>query len=281
MRQLVFGERKKGAIVQVGVTLRNMGPESTRAMMAECAAVAETAGLESLWITEHVAIPPDDAEGSGGRYLDPLVTLGWLAAITDTIKLGVGVIVLPYHAPLRLARQVAAVQELGNGRLLLGVGIGWMDAEFRALGIERSDRAEVSDAHLEFFNRCFAADVVEAHGQPFLFLPRPQKPLVLVGGREPHALRRAARFGDGWIPMGLKPQDVAAARDRYREATDAVGKPHGTITVMTGLPLHDRAKLRSALNAYRTAGIDRLVCGLRYTTNAEYRLAVQRLSDAL
>jgi probable F420-dependent oxidoreductase len=249
-------------------------------MMAECAALAEAAGLESLWITEHVAIPPDDAEGSGGRYVDPLVTLGWLAGITATIKLGVGVIVLPYHAPLRLARQVAAVQELSDGRVLLGVGIGWMDAEFRALGLRRADRGRTSDDHLAFFNRCFAADVVEAHGQPFLFLPRPQKPPVLVGGREPHALQRAARFGDGWMPMGLKPDDAAAARLRYRAVTDTLARPPGTITVMTGLPLDDSAKLRSALGAYRTAGIDRVVCAIRYTTNAEYRLAVQRISEA-
>ena len=267
--------------MQVGVTLRNMGPESTRDMMAECAGVAEAAGLESLWITEHVAIPPDDAEGSGGRYVDPLVTLGWLAGITSSIKLGVGVIVLPYHEPLRLARGVAAVQELSNGRMLLGVGIGWMDAEFRALGISRAARGRISDGHLAFFNRCFAADVVEAHGQPFLFLPRPEKPPVLVGGRAPHALERAARFGDGWMPMGLKPQDAAAARREYRTVTEKLGKAPGTITVMAGLPLDDAAKLRAALDGYRAAGIDRVVCGMRYTTSAEYRRAVQRLSDGL
>src|SRR4030095_13682673 len=186
----------------------------------DCARAAQDSGAESLWITDHVAIPPDDAEGSGGRYVDPLVTLGWLAGITSTIKLGIGVIVLPYHEPLRLARQAAAVQELSSGRVLLGVGIGWMDAEFRALGINRAARGKISDGHLAFFNQCFAADVVEAHGQPFLFLPRPEKPPVLVGGRAPHALQRAARFGDGWMPMGLKPQDAAAARRAYRTVTD-------------------------------------------------------------
>lgn len=267
--------------MQVGVTLRNMGPESTRDMMAECAAAAEAVGLESVWITEHVAIPPDDAVGSGGRYVDPLVTLGWLAGITKTIQLGIGVIVLPYHEPLRLARQVAAVQELSNGRVLLGVGIGWMDAEFRALGINRAERGKTSDSHLEFFNRCFAADTVEAHGQQFLFLPRPHKPPVLVGGRAPHALQRAAQYGDGWMPMGLLPKDAAAARHQYRGVTDALGKPPGTITVMTALPLDDGAKLKDVLGAYRSAGIDRVVCGVRYRTSAEYRQVVERLRDAL
>lgn len=266
--------------MQVGVTLRNMGREATRSMMAECAGLAEGAGIESLWITEHVAIPPDDAEGSGGRYVDTLVTLGWLAGITNRIKLGAGVIVLPYHTPLQLARQVAAVQELSNARVLLGVGIGWMDAEFRALGIDRQERATIADGHLAFLNRCFADDVVEAHGQKFLFLPRPPKPEVLVGGRAPHALQRAARYGDGWMPMGLKPQAAGAAVAQYRAVTDAFGKAPGTVTVMTGLPLDDSAKLRDVLSAYRGAGIDRIVCALRYTTTAEYRAAVERLAAA-
>ncbi len=267
--------------MQVGVTLRNMGPESTRALMADCARAAEAAGLESLWVTDHVAIPPDDAEGSGGRYIDPLVTLAWLAGLTRTIKLGTGVIVLPYHAPLALARQVAAVQELSGERLLFGVGVGWMAAEFSALGINLNRRAADSDARLEFFNRCFADDVVEAHGQPFLFRPRPRKPPVLVGGRGTHALRRAARFGDGWLPMGLKPADVAMQRRHYDALADACGRPRGSISVMTSLPLEDRARLRHWLLEYDSAGVDRVICAVRYTTYSQYSIAMAQLADAL
>jgi probable F420-dependent oxidoreductase len=267
--------------VQVGVTLRNMGPQSTATLMAECARAAEQAGLESLWITDHIAIPPDDAAGSDGRYIDPLVMLGWLAGITRHIKLATGVIVLPYRPPLQLARQVAALQELSDGRLLLGVGIGWMEAEFRVLGLRRSQRAHLSDESLAFLERCFAADVVEVHGQPFLFLPRPAKPPVLVGGRAPHALERAARYGDGWLPMGLTAAELARQRTQYRERTAAAGKPPGSITVMTSLPLHDAVQLRDALGAYADAGADRVVCGLRYATIAEYRRALELLAGAL
>ncbi len=260
--------------MQLGVTLRNMGPESTRALMADCARAAEDHGVESLWITDHVAIPPDAAEGSGGRYVDPFATLSWLAGSTSKIKLGTGVIVLPYRPRLMLARLVAAVQELSGHRLLLGVGVGWMEAEFRAVGVDRRDRGRVSDASLEWLNRCFAQDVVEANGQPFLFKPRPPKPPVLVGGRPPHAFERAARFGDGWLPMGLKPDDVAAARRGYREATDRHGRPPGTITVMSAVPLHDHDAARRTIDAYRDAGIDRLVCAIRYKTYTEYVSAI-------
>ena len=262
----------------MGVTLRNMGPESTRTMMADCVRAAEDRGIESVWITDHVAIPPDDAEGSGGRYVDPLATLSWLAGLTSKIKLGTGVIVLPYRPPLVLARLVAAVQELSAGRMLLGVGVGWMDAEFRAVGADRRHRARDSDAALEYLDRCFANDVVEANGQPFLFKPRPPKPPVLVGGRPPHALERAARYGDGWLPMGLKPADAAPLRALYRGMTDRLGKPPGTITAMAGLPLHDRAAARAGLNEYRAAGLDRLVCAIRYRTYTEYASALDALA---
>jgi probable F420-dependent oxidoreductase len=264
--------------VRVGVTLRNMGVESTRAMMADCTRVAEDHGIESIWITDHVAIPPDDAEGSGGRYVDPFITLSWLAGLTSNIKLGVGVIVLPYRPPLMFARQVAALQELSTNRLLLGVGVGWMEAEFRAVGADLHRRARDSDSTLEFLNRCFANDVVEANGQPFLFKPRPPKPPVLVGGRPPHALERAARYGDGWLPMGLKPGDVATQRDRYRQLTDRFGRPPGSITAMAGLPLRDHAAALDALNAYRAAGIDRLICGIRYRTYTEYATEIAALA---
>jgi probable F420-dependent oxidoreductase len=261
--------------------MRNMGPESTRAMMADCARAAEDGGCESLWITDHVAIPPDDSEGSGGRYVDPLVTLAWLAGMTKRIRFGTGVMVLPYRPPLMFARQVAALQELSGNRLLLGVGIGWMDAEFRALGVARRDRARDSDLVLGFLDRCFANDVVEANGQPFLFLPRPAKPPVLVGGRAPHALERAARFGDGWLPMAMNPDDVVAAKAHYRRLTDQRGKPPGTVTLMTGLPLEDVGRARAQIDEYRIAGVDRIVCAIRYRTFTEYATTMSRLATVL
>ncbi len=86
----------------LGVTIRNMGVQSTPDIIAACAKSAEAAGMESAWIVDHIAIPPDDAEGSGGRYMDPLVTLAWLAAATRTIKLGTAVLILPYRSALPL-----------------------------------------------------------------------------------------------------------------------------------------------------------------------------------
>ncbi len=130
--------------MDIGISIRNMGPQSTRKLITACAQTVENMGFESIWITYHIAIPPNDAEGSGGRYLDTLTTLAWLAGITDRVKLGSGVLILPYRAALPTAEQIATVQELSGNRLVLGVGIGWMDAEFNALGVDRHARGPAS-----------------------------------------------------------------------------------------------------------------------------------------
>jgi probable F420-dependent oxidoreductase len=265
--------------MEIGVTVRNMGPQSSTQTLSECALTAEKLEFESLWITDHIAIPPDDAEGSGGRYLDPLATLAFLGGKTRSIKLGTGVIILPYRAALPTAKQIATIQELTDARLLLGVGIGWMDAEFKALGLQRHTRGAVADATLEFINRCFADEVVVANGQPFLFRPQPAKPPVYVGGAAPHALRRAARLADGWLPMGLDPQALATAMESYRALTSALDRPPGRVTVMRGLPLADPDRCRDLLGQYAELGVERVVCAIRYDTTAQFTDQLEQLSS--
>lgn len=264
--------------MKLGTTLRNMGPQSSAQMVLAGAEAAEDLGFESLWITDHIAIPPDDAEGSGGRYLDPLMTLGVIAGATRRIALGTGVLILPYRAALPTAKQVATLQELSGNRLLLGVGIGWMDAEFQALGLDRGRRGRDADECLAFLRRCFESDVVEAHGQPFLFKPRPPRPPILIGGRAPHALERAVRFGDGWLPMGGDPDRLAADLDTYERLAAAQGQSRGAVTVMRPMPSTDLGECRELLARYADLGVERVVAAVRYDTIDEYRGTLETLA---
>jgi probable F420-dependent oxidoreductase len=264
--------------MKLGAVVRNMGPQSTPEIVLACARAAEDAGLDEIWVVDHVAIPPDDAEGSGGRYLDPLSTLAWLAGGTERIGLGTAVLILPYRPALPTAKAVATIQELSSGRLRLGVGVGWMRPEFKALGVDRAQRGRVTDETLAFLNRCFERDEMEANGQAFLFKPRPQRPPIFVGGAAPHALERAARLGDGWMPMGGSPEDLAPHAAQLTELFAERGRPAPEMAVMTGLPLDDPPRAADLARAYREAGATRLAAGSRYADAAQFQRDAERLA---
>jgi probable F420-dependent oxidoreductase len=261
--------------IRLGLFLRNMGPQSAPSTVLDCARAAEAAGLDDLWVADHIAIPPDDAEGSGGRYLDPLATLAYLAGATTRIGLGTGVLVLPYRPPLATAKWIATIQELSGGRLQLGVGAGWMAAEFRAVGVPRAQRGRVTDATLDFLCRCFAADEAESNGQPFLFLPRPARPPILVGGAAPHAFRRIVRCGDGWMPMGASPDGLQPLIDELREMMSAAGRPAPELVVMTQLAIDDPPRAAAQARAFADVGATRIVHAWRYADASAFAHACE------
>ena len=264
--------------MKVGVSIRTMGPQSTRRVITECALYAEQLGLDSIWLAEHIAIPPDDAEGSDGRYLDPLITLSYLAAKTQRIKLATGALILPYRSPLVTAKLVATLQELAEDRLILGVGIGWMRSEFKALGLDMRRRARDSEAVLAFLHEAFANDVVELNDQAFLFRPRPTRPPILVGGGPPHAIERALKYGDGWLPMRFSPEQLKPWVERYRQQADEAGKAEPQIVAFTELPVDDLVRCRDLCGEYREAGATTLVHSQRYEDATELKTSIDVLA---
>ena len=270
-----------GTRIRLGIALRSMGPQSRPSTFVACAHRAEDAGLDDVWVQDHLAIPPDDAQGSGGRYLDPLSSLAFLAAATSRIGLGTGVLNLPYRAALPTAKTIATVQELSAGRLLLGVGLGWMEAEFRALAIPRAQRGKRCDETLEFLHRCFAADLVEANGQEFLFLPRPQRPPIYIGGSAPHALSRAVRWGDGWMPMPMEPLQLAIAIRELRERFAAAGRDEPQIVVLSGFKGKEPAAAADRARALADAGATHIVFTERYDDESDFARAVDFAQSVL
>jgi probable F420-dependent oxidoreductase len=267
--------------MRVGIVLRNMGSASTRDIILECARAADAEpAIADLWVADHIAIPPDDAEGSGGRYVDPLATLAFIAGATTRIGLGTGVLVLPYRPPLPTAKWVAAIHELSGGRLRFGIGAGWMEPEFRALGVPFRARGRLTDELLDFLDRCFGGDVVEANGQPFLFKPRPSRPPLYVGGSPPHAFRRVLAHGAAWMPMGGEPERLREPIARLRALASERGVAPPEVATMTHLRLDDRAAARAQLAAWASVGITHVVHGARYDDAARFRRTLGALAAA-
>src|SRR6202046_1905925 len=183
-----------GIAMKFGIAIRNMGPHSNRATIRACARIAEQAGFDALFVSDHLCIPPDQTEGSGGRYLDVLATLAFLAGATERIRLGVSVLVIPYRPAVLTAKQIATIQELSGERMILGVGVGWMEPEFQALGVEKRLRGKLRDETLRLLHHLFTREAAAYRGElvnfpAFVFAPRPACPPIWVGGNGEAALR--------------------------------------------------------------------------------------------
>ena len=197
--------------MKLGITLRNMGPQSLPEILVPCAEAADAAGLESLWITDHLAIPPDDAEGSGGRYTDPLTTLAYLAARTQRIRLGTGIGLVAQHDPITFAKELATLDLLSGGRLVLGIGYGWNVEEMENHGIDtKRRRARVRECMLAM-QALWSNEVAEFHGEFVDFAPswqwpkplqQPRPPVLIGGAAGPKLFDHIAEYADGWLPIG-------------------------------------------------------------------------------
>ena len=232
---------------------------------------AEAAGFESLWVADHVVLPDPPVAGRpmapDMRLLDPIVSLTFLAAHTQRIRLATGVIILPQRQALVLAKQLASLDVLSNGRLIFGLGVGWCEPEMRSVGAPFPERGRVADDYLAAM-RAVWAQPKPSHKGPYVSfdgvqaMPRPvQTPVpIVVGGRTPPAYRRAVMQGHGWYGFGMSVDDtqkvVAALRDTAKKHSRPaeLGRLEISITP-PGYDVPDKA----TLDAYAATGVDRLI----------------------
>lgn len=267
--------------MKFGIAIRNMGPQSSPAIFRACAHIAERAGFDALFVSDHLCIPPDQTEGSGGRYLDVLAALAYLAGITTRIRIGVSVLVLPYRPAVLTAKQVATIQELSDERMILGVGIGWMKPEFDALGVDLRKRGAIATETLRVLHHLFDnGDALPFNGKlvkfpAFVFEPHPKRPPIWVGGGSPRALDRVVEFGDGWHPM-QRAAELKPMVEQLRARMKAAGKPEPEVVVRRGMRLDDIGAARARLDAEREAGATYYIFDLgRYADEKEFARGVE------
>jgi probable F420-dependent oxidoreductase len=251
----------------VGLVLPSNEPDGA-AVLDELPARAEAWGFDSLWFTDHVVGVRAMSGVYGSYWLDPLVALTWVAARTSRIRLGTGVLVLPYRHPVLTAKMVASVDIFSGGRIDLGVGAGWSRVEFRALGMsDRYDaRGRVTDESIEVVRRCWAGGPVEYDGEFFSFrhvefepVPLQARLPIWVGGNSGPALRRAARYADVWHPHDLSPEEVADKGDRL----DDIAGRQVPRSARIALGAEDLVGLPDTVDAFLAVGCTRVVLDFR------------------
>ena len=217
------------------------------------ARTAEACGFESMYVAEHVVVPagytsrypysdtgrmtlPDNAD-----IPDPLDLLAFVAGATSTLGLGTGLLVLPEHHPVQLAKRLATLERLSNGRLVVGVGVGWLREELQAMDIDPSTRGARADECIEVMRILWREDEATFHGRFFEFdracsfpKPRDRTIPIHIGGHSEAAARRAGRIGDGFHPLGLEGGPLEERLDQMRAAADEAGRDVGAIELTLG-----------------------------------------------
>src|SRR3569833_1257601 len=183
-------------------------------MLRDWARTVEGLGFDLLMVSDHIAVTPDVAEQYPAPFYEPFTTLSWFAGVTERIRLGTTVVVVPYRHPLLLARMAANLNRLSGGRLVLGVGVGWARQEFEALGVPYERRGRLTDEYLLTARAAWADEVDYGPG------PIP----IWVGGGSEAALRRSVRLGDAWHPLRRALPWMREALGRLRAIADEEGR---------------------------------------------------------
>ena len=198
--------------MQIGMHLPHAGSQATPALIKRHARQAEDLGLSDVWVSEHIIVPRAQFPRSPLFY-DPVLTLTWVAAVTERVRLGTSVLVLPMRHPLPLAKELATLQNLSQGRLILGGGVGWMEAEFDALGVPFRERGRRMDEGIAMMKAVWNDDPVTfptrwipAKIDTMRMQPKPCAPIpIWIGGSSEAAIARALRL-DGWHSSRVTPE---------------------------------------------------------------------------
>jgi len=269
--------------VEYGITLPSAGPLAAPDALMAVATLAEAVGYTSLWVTDHIALPEQSASPYPYRpdrkppwpptipYLDAFTALTWVGAVTRRVRLGTSVLILPLRPPLIVAKAVATLDFLTGGRMILGVGAGWLKEEFDLLGQSFEDRGPRMKEAIRILKACWGPDPVSFQGRfyrlpPFGLDPKPAQGArlpVLGGGESDAALRRVAEVCDGWHPLNLLPEQVAERLGRLREWAARAGRSVSDF-FLTARPGVSHPLTSDLAARYEALGIRLLVADLDY-----------------
>ena len=218
--------------LKVGVVLPTYRRLATADNIRRAAQLSESLGFDSVWVTDHVVVPAASVEAFGPTFYEAVTVMSYVAGITSRVQIGAAILIVPYRHPLVLAKMLATADQLSGGRMILGAGLGWLESESNLMGVPHRRRARIADESLGAIRACWESDQPEFHGDMydfagFHFAPRAhanRRLPILIGGASTAALRRAARFGDGWIGDGQTFEELEVALGRLSQELAAQGR---------------------------------------------------------
>ncbi len=278
--------------MKFAVAFANVGPFVEPDALAQLGIRAEEAGFESLWTVEHVLVPvgytAEYPYAAGGKMPgtednpipDPVLPLAFLAAVTKTLKLATGVMILPQRHPAYVAKEMATLDLLSKGRAILGIGVGWLHEEFAALGVPFEDRGSRTKESVEAIRSLWAPGAKGFDGKFFNWGPVESNPKpvqaggvpIVVGGHTALAAKRAARYGNGFFPGKGSAEQLQKLFDVMRAECAKVGRDASEIEVTTALPGLDL----DAIKRLADMGVSRFVIG---PPGADAKSALEGLSQ--
>jgi probable F420-dependent oxidoreductase len=272
--------------MKFGIALPNFGMYAERDSILRVAKTAEDLGFDSIWVSDHIVIP-ESHHGFGNVFYEPLITLSYISALTKRISLGASVIILPYRNPMVLAKMLSTLDVLSEGRLILGVGAGWLKEEFQALGASYEKREIITDEYIQVLKILWSQDKPRFAGKyskfsDINFLPKPIQrphPPIWVGGNSLTAIRRAVNLCNGWHPVGLTPNEIKERVNYINEllTEKKKGKSDFTISLRKNLQIKGASereikgkdereslrgtpeKIAEGIEDYRNLGVSHLI----------------------
>jgi probable F420-dependent oxidoreductase len=280
--------------MKIGIAGANIAAFAERGHAVALARTAEAAGIESLWTYEHIVVPGDyrsayPYSSSGrmpdARFADALDWIAFLSAVTEYIAFGTGMVILPEHNPVELAKRAATIDRLSGGRLLLGVGVGWLKEEIESLGVPWEHRGPRTDEYIQVVRRLWTAEEATFTGRFVQFrrtscFPKPlQVPgiPVIVGGHTDAAAARAGRIGDGFYPA-VAPDRLAELLRIVRRSAQEAGRDPARIEITAGAG-QDRDA--DTVKRYQDLGVTRVMVGLPTQKPADLRRSIDALHESL
>ena len=247
----------------LGIHLPHIGRKAGPASIRRSAVQAEELGFADVWVSEHIIVPKDGGYPPSPNFWDPVLTLTWAASATSRVRLGTSVLVLPMRHPLPLAKELATLQNLSEGRLILSAGVGWLEAEFDALGVPFKERGRRMDEGIALMRAVWSQDPVtfeckwiDAKVENMRSQPQPIVPIpIWIGGSSDAAIRRACRL-DGWHGSRVKPENAAEVVKRFRAE-----RPEESFTISLRITCNGNNvdETRAALAAYKAAGVQHVL----------------------